>query len=92
MRPTSIPATLVCGVDDSPHAVDVVAFARVWPSASSYGCSLVHSVHPDGFLAGSLVAMPYDEAKHFWTRSAPPTAPTNVSSNSSDPIDLCSRL
>jgi nucleotide-binding universal stress UspA family protein len=52
MQPTTRPATLVCGVDDSPHAADVVAFARALAERLQLRLCLVHSVHPDGFLAG----------------------------------------
>jgi nucleotide-binding universal stress UspA family protein len=52
MQPTTHPATLVCGVDDSPHAADVVAFARALAERLELRLRLVHSVHPDGFLAG----------------------------------------
>jgi nucleotide-binding universal stress UspA family protein len=52
MQPTTRPATLVCGVDDSPHAADVVAFARALAERLQLRLRLVHSVHPDGFLAG----------------------------------------
>ena len=47
-----IPSALVCGVDDSPHAADVVAFARALAERLELRLRLVHSVHPDGFLAG----------------------------------------
>jgi nucleotide-binding universal stress UspA family protein len=52
------PATLVCGVDESPHAADVVAFARALAERLGLRLRLVHSVHPDGFLARE----PRDEA------------------------------
>jgi nucleotide-binding universal stress UspA family protein len=52
MQPTTHPTTLVCGVDDSPHAADVVAFARALAERLELRLRLVHSVHPDGFLAG----------------------------------------
>ena len=52
MDPTTHPAALVCGVDDSPHAADVVAFARTLAERLGLRLRLVHSVHPDGFLAG----------------------------------------
>jgi nucleotide-binding universal stress UspA family protein len=52
MQPTTRHATLVCGVDDSPHAMDVVDFARALAERLQLRLRLVHSVHPDGFLAG----------------------------------------
>lgn len=52
MQPAPRPATLVCGVDGSQHAPDVVAFARGLAERLELRLRLVHSVHPDGFLAG----------------------------------------
>ena len=52
MQPTTRHATLVCGVDHSPHATDVVDFARALAERLQLRLCLVHSVHPDGFLAG----------------------------------------
>jgi nucleotide-binding universal stress UspA family protein len=43
---------LVCGVDDSPHAADVVAVAVTLAERLGLRLRLVHSVQPDIFLAG----------------------------------------
>jgi len=52
MQPTTRPATLVCGVDDSHHAAAVVAFALALAERLELRLRLVHSVHPDVFLVG----------------------------------------
>ncbi len=52
MPSTPRPATLVCGVDDSQHAADVVAFARALADRLELRVRLVHSVDPDRFLVG----------------------------------------
>jgi nucleotide-binding universal stress UspA family protein len=44
--------TLVCGVDDSAHAATVAGFAAALAHRLGLRLRLVHSVHPDGFLAG----------------------------------------
>jgi nucleotide-binding universal stress UspA family protein len=46
------PTAVVCGVDDSAHAADVVAVAASLAERLDLPLRLVHSVHPDGFLAG----------------------------------------
>jgi nucleotide-binding universal stress UspA family protein len=43
---------LVCGVDESPHAADVVAVAVALAERLGLRLRLVHSVQPDVFLAG----------------------------------------
>ena len=63
----------------------------LWPSASSSGCAWYTVSTPTASSPGSLVAMPYGEAKRFWTRSAPPIASTNGSSNSAIQSSCCSR-
>ena len=52
MQPTTRPAAVVCGVDDSPHAADVAAFARGLAERLELPLRLVHSARPDVFLAG----------------------------------------
>src|SRR4051812_26180107 len=44
MQPTTQPATLVCGVDDSPHAADVQAFARALADRLDLRLRLVHAL------------------------------------------------
>ena len=52
MHTTREPGSLVCGVDDSPHAGDVVAVATTLAKRLGLRLRLVHSPDPDGFLVG----------------------------------------
>lgn len=49
---TTFPDSLICGVDDRPHAARVVAVATALAERLGVRLRLVHSVHPDVFLAG----------------------------------------
>jgi nucleotide-binding universal stress UspA family protein len=52
--PTTTPAdSLVCGVDDSPHATDVVAVAAGLSERLGLRLRLVHSAHANVFLDGA---------------------------------------
>ena len=50
------PDTLVCGVDDSAHAVDVVSVAAALAHRLDLRLRLVHSVHPNAFVTGEARA------------------------------------
>jgi nucleotide-binding universal stress UspA family protein len=58
MQPTTSPATVVCGVDASPHAAEAAAFARSLAERLGLRLRLVHSARADVFLAGE----PRDDA------------------------------
>src|SRR4051812_38823236 len=79
---------LVCGVDDSPAAANVVAVASQLAEVLGLRLTLVHSAYPDAFLAGTKRRAALDRGRALLDRLAPDVPTADRIIEIGDPADL----
>ena len=89
MKPTTTHRErLVCGVDDSPAAANVLAVATQLAEVLGLRLTLVHSPHPDVFVTGTHRRAALDRGRALLDRLAPDVPGADCIIEIGDPAEL----